>query len=64
MFKIKYKLVESLERYKARLVAKDYTQTFGMDCLETSLPIAKTNTLCVLLPLTINIDCCSYQFNV
>lgn len=31
VFIIKYKADGTLERYKVRLVAKDYTQTYGVD---------------------------------
>ncbi|KAG8488224.1 hypothetical protein CXB51_018059 [Gossypium anomalum] len=41
---VKYKSDGSLERYKARLVAKRYTQMYGIDYLETFAPVAKMNT--------------------
>ena len=31
-FTIKYKADGTLDRYKMRLVAKGYTQTYGIDC--------------------------------
>ena len=40
-----------IERFKARLVAKGYTQTYGMDYTDTVAPIAKINTVRVLLSL-------------
>ena len=64
VFSIKYKVDGTVERYKARLVAKGFTQTYEVDYQETFLPVAKLNTMRVLLPLAANLDWPLYQFDV
>ena len=39
----------SIERYKARLVAKEYSQQYGMDYEETFTPVAKKTTIRTLI---------------
>uniref|UniRef100_A0A2N9GH34 DUF659 domain-containing protein n=1 Tax=Fagus sylvatica TaxID=28930 RepID=A0A2N9GH34_FAGSY len=45
VFMVKHKADGSVERYKAWLVAKGYTQTYGIDYHETFAPVAKINTI-------------------
>ena len=64
VFTVKYKANGSINRYKSRLVAKGYTQTYGIDYQETCAPVAKINTIRVLLSLAANMDWSLQQLDV
>jgi Reverse transcriptase (RNA-dependent DNA polymerase) len=49
MYKIKYHSNGIIERYKVRLVSKCYTQIYGIDYHKIFTPIAKINTVRILL---------------
>lgn len=49
MFVVKQKMDGTMYKYNARLVAKEFTQSYGIDYQETFSPIVKLNTVRVLL---------------
>ena len=61
---MKHKAYGTIERFKARLVAKWYTQTYGINYTNTFVPVAKINIVRVLLSLATNLDWPLQQFNV
>lgn len=53
-----------METYKARLIAKGYTQSYGIDYQETFAPVAKMNSVRVLISLAANQGWPLLQFDV
>ena len=54
----------SIERFKARLVARGFTQSYGIDYHETFALVAKLNTIRIILYVVVNQDRSLYQLDV
>ena len=64
IFIVTFKDDGNMDRYKARLVAKGFTQSYGIDYQETFAPVAKLNTVRVLLSLAANLDWSLHQLDM
>jgi hypothetical protein len=64
MFKKKLRLDGTIERYKARLVIKDYSQKEGEDLFDTYSHVSRLTTICVLLSLAASHGLFVHQMDV
>jgi len=64
VFKIKQGANGEVERYKARLVARGFTQTYGVDYNETFAPVAKFTSIRCILALAALEDMEIHQMDV
>ena len=64
VYKVKYKSDGTIERYKARIVAKGFTKKEGIDFLETFSSVIKFNTVRCLINLAVKKALKIHQFDV
>jgi len=64
IYTVKYQADGTLDQYKARLVAKGYTQTYGIDYEKIFAPVAKMNTVRIIISLAAHFGWEMHQFNV
>ena len=55
---------DTLDKLKARLVARGFTQTYGLDYQETFAPVAKLNSIRVLLSVAANLEWPLHQLDI
>ena len=56
IFTLKYRPDGSMDRYKARLVAKCYTQTYGIDYFKTFSPFVRMNSIRIQFSIVVNLS--------
>lgn len=64
MLRTKYKTDGNVERRKAHLVAKGYSQRLGIDFQETFAPVARQSSIRILVATAAQLDLSLYQLDV
>ena len=64
VFKLKMNADGSVNRHKARLVVKGYSQEIGIDVFDTFAPVARLDTIRLLIAITAQRGWFVYQMNV
>ena len=54
VFKLKHKPDGNIDRYKARLVAQGFHQTYGIDFFETFSPVVKPCTIRLVISIVVS----------
>jgi hypothetical protein len=64
VFSVKYNQWNEFERFKARLVARGFTQIYGIDYKETFAPVVKFTSLRIMFALAAHYGLTIYQMDV
>jgi hypothetical protein len=64
VFKVKHKSDGSIDRYKARLVAKVFKQRYDIDYEDTFSPVVKIATVHIILSIVVTRIWCIRQLDV
>lgn len=64
VYTVKHNPEGKVERFKACLVAKGYSQTYGIDYEETFAPVAKMNTIRTLISCSSNLEWDLHQLDI
>ena len=64
MYRTKYHVDGTIERYKAHFIAKRFTQQLGLDYSETFSPVAKSIYVRIVLSLSVVIGWFLHQMDV
>ena len=64
VYKTKYNEYGKIDKYKARLVAKGYSQKYGVDYTEVYAPVARMDTVKMIIVLAAQKNCTIFQLDV